>query len=229
MRPCRLPAIAVILPFFILVVGLPSPALGAAPPLSGAVSGGLRVISVDTSASDLRLTVYRGDYIQFNITGPGDNLVFSVPALGIEKPLPSSPEDMPYFKMKTAGTYPFTLGHAKGELVVIDYREDHYRELTAQEAREMIANISPVILDVRTPGEFRSVHLDEAMLIPLQELQARVDELAPFKDSDILIYCATGNRSTVASKILIDRGFSRIYNLRHGIVDWQKRQLPVVR
>jgi rhodanese-related sulfurtransferase len=229
MRRSRLHAVTVILPVLILVAALPAAAPCAAPTLSGDVTDGLRVIPVDPSASTLRFTVYRGDYIQFKIADPGKALVFSVPALGIEETLPIAPGDMPYFKMKTAGTYPFTLGDARGELVVVDYREDHYRELTAREARDMIAAISPVILDVRTPAEFRSVHLDDALLIPLQELQARVDELSPYKDSDILIYCATGNRSTVASKILIDRGFNRIYNLRHGIVDWQKHKLPVAR
>jgi len=46
---------------------------------------------------------------------------------------------------------------------------------------------------------------------------------------DILIYCATGNRSTVASKILNDSGFKQIYNLRYGIYSWSKEKFPVIR
>jgi rhodanese-related sulfurtransferase len=45
----------------------------------------------------------------------------------------------------------------------------------------------------------------------------------------ILICCATGNRSTVAAKILIDRGVQRVYNLRPGIAGWERENLPVVR
>jgi rhodanese-related sulfurtransferase len=42
----------------------------------------------------------------------------------------------------------------------------------------------------------------------------------------ILIYCATGNRSTVASRILADLGFKRIYNLRYGVYDWARKGHP---
>ncbi len=49
-----------------------------------------------------------------------------------------------------------------------------------------------------------------------------------YRDREILIYCAIVNRSTVAAKILLDNGFKQIANLRHGIVDWHRRQLPVV-
>ena len=54
-------------------------------------------------------------------------------------------------------------------------------------------------------------------------------EIGEHKDQDILIYCASGNRSTVASKILIDAGFKRIYNLRHGIAEWAEKGLPIMR
>jgi rhodanese-related sulfurtransferase len=54
-------------------------------------------------------------------------------------------------------------------------------------------------------------------------------ELAVYRDRDVVIYCATGNRSTVAAKILLDAGFERVYNIRYGIVDWWKNHLPVVR
>ena len=93
----------------------------------------------------------------------------------------------------------------------------------------MIARFAPLILDVRTPREFQAGHLPDAVLIPVQVLQANISRLASYRAREILVYCATGNRSTVASKILIDGGFKQIANLRHGIVDWQSRNLPVVR
>jgi len=86
-----------------------------------------------------------------------------------------------------------------------------------------------LILDVRTPGEYGSGHLQNAVLIPVQELQGRLKELASYKDRQIFIYCATGNRSTVASKILIDHDFKQITNMRHGIYEWKKENYPVVR
>jgi rhodanese-related sulfurtransferase len=87
---------------------------------------------------------------------------------------------------------------------VVDFHPDSYREMTAAQAADFIARMDPLILDVRTPGEFKRGHLPQAMLIPVQELQRRIAELSAYRQNDILIYCATGNRSTVASKILID-------------------------
>lgn len=83
--------------------------------------------------------------------------------------------------------------------------------------------MDPIILDVRTPWEYEQGHLPEARLIPVQSLQNRVDELEEHKNRDILVYCRSGNRSTVASKLLIDEGFNRIYNLRYGILEWEQK------
>jgi rhodanese-related sulfurtransferase len=104
-----------------------------------------------------------------------------------------------------------------------------YREVSANEAAQLINNEHPFILDVRTPGEYSSGHLQNAVLIPVQELQGRLKELAAYKDREILIYCASGYRSKVASKILIDNDFKQIANMRHGIYEWVKKNLPVVR
>jgi rhodanese-related sulfurtransferase len=59
-------------------------------------------------------------------------------------------------------------------------------------------------------------------------LTAKTKEISGHKDKDLLIYCATGNRSTVAAKILIDNGFKRIFNLRQGISGWKRDKHPVV-
>ena len=131
--------------------------------------------------------------------------------------------------MKTSGTFPFSLGPVHGTIEVIDYREPHYMEVTSEETLQLIKNVNPFILDVRTSGEYKRGHLKDSVNIPVQELQSRLKELGPYKDERILIYCATGNRSTVASKILIDNGFKRIFNMRHGIADWIKKKLPINR
>ena len=94
---------------------------------------------------------------------------------------------------------------------------------------DLIKNEGPLILDVRTQHEYNRGHLHNSVLIPVQELQSRYKELGNHKDREILIYCATGNRSTVASKILIDSGFKHIVNMRGGISDWIKKNYPVVR
>ena len=197
------------------------------PPISGRIDGGYRILAIEKTADVVRLTVYRGDYIKFEVHDSISEPVLSIPDLTIEKQLPRKVGEAPYFKMKKTGTFPFSLGEVDGSITVIEYEQPNYRAVTSKEAAELINNIQPLILDVRTTGEYRRGHIENTVLIPVQELQSRWKEISTYRNQDILIYCATGNRSTVASKILIDRGFKRIYNLRYGIKDWMKHQFPV--
>ena len=102
-----------------------------------------------------------------------------------------------------------------------------YEEITATEASKLIDSSNPFILDVRTEGEFASGHSPEATLIPVQVIGENLDKLEMYKNEPIFIYCRSGNRSTVASKILIEAGFNKIYNLEKGIGDWINSGLPI--
>jgi rhodanese-related sulfurtransferase len=128
--------------------------------------------------------------------------------------------------MKQVGVYSFQLGEGGGVIEVIDLVRTNYIEVSAEEAFELLSNRKPFILDVRTQKEYEQLHLADTHLIPIQELQKRIGELEGQKHEDIFVYCATGNRSTVAAKILTDAGFKRIYNLRHGVIDWAQKKYP---
>jgi rhodanese-related sulfurtransferase len=197
--------------------------------VSGEIIGGYRVIAVSATEMNLSITVYRGDYVKLKLVSSSSDKTLSIPALSVEKSIPDDFDNAPYFKAKTVGKFPFTLGNARGELTVIEFHKPEYREVTAKEASELIKNIDPLILDVRTPGEYKRGHLKDALLIPIQKLQKRIAEIEKYKDDPILVYCATGNRSTVASKILIDRGFKRIYNLIDGFYGWANKGYPFER
>ena len=73
-----------------------------------------------------------------------------------------------------------------------------------------------LVLDVRTPEEWANGHLPGAILIPVGELEARIDEvelaLADDKTQKIVTYCRSGNRSGVAKKMLEQYGFSNVVN-----------------
>ena len=156
------------------------------------------------------------------------NPILEIPALSVKQRLSNRIEDAPYFKMKKAGRYRFSLGGVSGHIQVIEYKQPYYRAVDTKEAAQILSNQKPILLDVRTRREFNRGHIADARLIPVQELQNRLGELAAYKHTDILIYCATGNRSTVASKILIDNGFKRIINMRYGIAQWSRNKYPIV-
>jgi rhodanese-related sulfurtransferase/rubrerythrin len=77
---------------------------------------------------------------------------------------------------------------------------------------------SYTLLDVRQPGEYQEGRIPGAKLIPLPELNDRLDELPG--DEPIVAYCAVGGRSRAAAQLLAGKGFNEVYNLRGGIKAW---------
>ena len=194
---------------------------------SGSLVQGYRILPIRHMNEDLDLVVYRGDYIKFDFDANVGDPLLQIPELSVKQKLITDLDKAPYFKMKTMGRFRFSLGSVAGNIQVIEYKQPHYREIDAEEAAELMKNLNPLLLDVRTRAEFDTGHIKNAVLIPVQELQQRVNELAQYKHSDILIYCATGTRSTMAAKLLIDNGFKRIVNMRYGIYQWVKNGHPV--
>ncbi len=85
-----------------------------------------------------------------------------------------------------------------------------------------------ILLDVRTPEEYvKDGHIKGANLLPVQVLPRYVNALKKYKDYTFLIYCHSGNRSSMASRFLEKAGFKKIYNLKGGIIEWKKESLPV--
>lgn len=208
--------------------GSPDTAPADSAEVSGAIEGGLRVLTIDPAAADQHFTIYRGDYVRFQLT-TGEAFTIEIPARETTKSYPVSGEDKPYVKFPAAGSFPFTVGETSGVIEALEFQAASYREVKGLEAAEVIANLDPVILDVRSKREFDGGHIEGAILIPVQEIQRRHGELAAHKDEPVFIYCRSGNRSTVAAKVLIDAGFQQIINLRPGIKDWVKSGLPVVK
>jgi rhodanese-related sulfurtransferase len=199
------------------------------PQVSGRIIRGLRVIPLNADQAPFELTVYRGDYVVFRPAGFGPDPILAIPRLDVSQPLGEPGESPPYFKMKTPGAYDFTLGPTRGRIRVLTYRHPSYHEISADQAAQRIAQGSPLILDVRTPREFQQGHIAGARLLPVQELQRRLGELQQYKQEEILLYCATGNRSTVAAKILADQGFENLTNLRGGVREWLRENHPLQR
>jgi len=111
-------------------------------------------------------------------------------------------------------------------LLIIPMRVEGYTNVTVTQAKSMTdLNPSLVVLDVRTQDEYNSGHIRNARLIPHTELEGRLNELN--KTDEILVYCRTGVRSSTASQILTDNGFSHVYNMLDGITAWMNQGYPV--
>jgi hydroxyacylglutathione hydrolase len=85
----------------------------------------------------------------------------------------------------------------------------------------------PVVVDVREPWEYRQGHVPGAVLIPLGQLSARVNELDPQRP--VAVICASGNRSQSAAALLGQKGFKTVYNVSGGTGAWQYSGLALER
>ena len=104
----------------------------------------------------------------------------------------------------------------------------NFEKISPKEAYEMIQKEKDiVILDVRTPEEYKNDgHIKNSILIPLDQLPNKVEELKKYKDKKFIVYCRSGNRSVAASRFLSNLGF-KVYNLDGGIIAWKNEGLPV--
>ena len=196
--------------------------------ISGKIEGGLRVLTIDPAGDSHHYRIYRGDYIRVQLAS-GQPLTIEIPSLGVTKNFPAPEGEKPFIKVPDAGAFPFTIGEIAGVIEALEFRAEAYSEVSSKEALELIANLNPFILDVRTAGEFSAGHIEGAVLIPIQELQGRLGELKGREKDPLFVYCRSGNRSTVAGKFLVDAGFEQVINLRRGLVDWSRAGLPVVK
>ncbi len=74
------------------------------------------------------------------------------------------------------------------------------------------------IIDVRQPKEYEEGHIPGAKLLPLPDLDKRIDEIDP--DKPKIVYCAIGGRSRVAAQMLAGKGMSKVINLSGGFKAW---------
>jgi rhodanese-related sulfurtransferase len=94
-----------------------------------------------------------------------------------------------------------------------------YIKISPEEAKAMIDGETVIVLDVRTQAEFDEGHIENAVLLPNTEISSLAESLLPDKNSKILVYCRSGNRSSQASKILLEMGYTQVFDFG-GIMDW---------
>ena len=115
-------------------------------------------------------------------------------------------------------------------LLIVYQQNPTVPTINVQQAFEQIKNDSNVVvLDVRTLSEWNGElgHIENALLVPVQELEQRVGELESYKGKTILAVCRSGNRSGRATAFLNQRGF-KAFNVAGGMIDWNDEKLPIV-
>lgn len=97
------------------------------------------------------------------------------------------------------------------------------------DAIQLINHKGAVWLDVRESREMEHGKIANAIHIPLSELTNKLNKLEKYKKKGVVAYCRSGSRSNGACARLKKNGFENVYNLRGGILAWEKEKLPLAR
>ncbi len=96
-----------------------------------------------------------------------------------------------------------------------------YEQITAEQAKKLMdTETDYIILDTRTEEEFAEGHIENAILIPHDEIALRAEKELSDKEQLILVYCRSGNRSKQASQALAELGYTNVKEFG-GIIDWE--------
>ena len=87
-------------------------------------------------------------------------------------------------------------------------------QMLSQSEGERRRRQGALLLDVRTPEEFRAGHLPGSRLLPLGSIPGQICSIAPDRRQELLLYCSRGERSRAAAQVLASMGYLRVYVLR---------------
>jgi sulfur-carrier protein adenylyltransferase/sulfurtransferase len=102
------------------------------------------------------------------------------------------------------------------------------RETTPDAVKPIVESgaTRPVIIDVREKDEWVQGHIPGARWISRGHLESRIEDAVPERDTPIVLYCAAGNRSAFAAKVLGQLGYADVTSMAGGFTAWKRSGLP---
>ena len=102
------------------------------------------------------------------------------------------------------------------------------KDVTVEEFKKLVDSSKGLLLDVRTPDEFNEGHIMEAVNMDFydKDFAQQVEKLDKMKP--VYVYCRSGGRSGKTKDLLHEKGFTEIYNLKGGILSWEKAGYKII-
>lgn len=95
-----------------------------------------------------------------------------------------------------------------------------YLQITQEQAKTMMDTQETIVLDVREQDEYDASHIPNAVLLPVGSItEETASAVIPAKDTVVLVYCRSGNRSKTASQSFAELGYTQVYEFG-GINTW---------
>lgn len=102
-------------------------------------------------------------------------------------------------------------------------------EINCIELNELLKSKAPLVLfDCREQFEWNEGHIKEAILVPLNDFSKASLVHLPSKDTPVFIICRSGNRSMMASLMLLSKGYTQVSNVEGGMIDWARQGFEIV-
>jgi rhodanese-related sulfurtransferase len=105
--------------------------------------------------------------------------------------------------------------------------EDLAKDLDVQTVYDLKDHRDVYLLDVREQYEYDEKHIPEINLLPMSEVQNRLDEIPA--DKEVILTCRSGNRSSQVAQFLQQNGYENVHNMSGGIIAWEEAGYPVDR
>ena len=93
-----------------------------------------------------------------------------------------------------------------------------YKIITSTEAQDLLKN-DAILIDVRSAEEHNKFYIKDSINVPLDNIQ-ELPDLIEDKETVIILYCETGERSKEAAKKLAKLGYKNLYSLDGGLINW---------
>lgn len=95
-------------------------------------------------------------------------------------------------------------------------------DISAQELKERLDKGEVIhIIDVREPYEYEEFNIG-ATLIPLGDLQGRIEDLDDWMNEEVIVHCRSGARSAAAKAFMVQNGFTNVRSLIGGVISFQE-------
>ena len=109
------------------------------------------------------------------------------------------------------------------------FKNNSYQNLSVEAFAEGIQKAEAIVIDVRSPQEYREAHLPNAKIINIQDADfiQKISQLDP--EAHYYVYCRSGGRSSSACQLMSKQGFRNLYNLSGGIMAWKAKGQAVKR
>ena len=107
----------------------------------------------------------------------------------------------------------------------VEVGDGAYTEINVDELQSMLDSKDFVLVNVHVP--FEGDIPDTDVSIPFDQIAENLDQLPADKDAKIVLYCRSDRMSTISSETMVDLGYTNIYNLDGGMVDWENAGLDL--